>query len=83
MMSFYEKIWPDILEKRSFSMRGPATNGPYILEAMREGDTAMQRLANMALATEAAVKRNLPNDLRERIAKIAAKRVKPAAAPEE
>ena len=43
----------------------------------------MQRLANMALATEAAVKRNLSNDLRERIAKIAAKRVKPLAAPEE
>lgn len=83
MMSFYEKVWPDIIEKRGFSMRSPATNGPYISEAMRKGDTAMQRLANMALATEAAVKRNLPNDLRERIAKIAAKRVKPAATPEE
>lgn len=83
MMIFYEKIWPDILEKRSFSMRSPATNGPYILEAMRKGDTAMQRLANMALATEAAAKRNLSNELRERLAKIAAKRVKPVATPEE
>ena len=36
MMSFYETVWPDIIEKRGFSMRSPATNGPYILEAMRK-----------------------------------------------
>lgn len=83
MMSFYDKAWQEILEKRSFSMRSPATNGPYILEAMRKGDTAMRRMANMALATEAAARRNLPNDLRERLARVAAKRVKPAATQEE
>ncbi len=75
MMSFYEKVWPDIIEKRGFSMRSPATNGPYISEAMCKGDTAMQRMANMTVAMEAAVKRSLSTDLRERFAKIAAKRV--------
>lgn len=77
LMSFYARVWPEILEKRAFSMRGPATNGPIILEAMRKGQTAMQRMANMVLATEAAARRGLSNDLRERLSKIAAKRSKP------
>ena len=76
-MSFYERIWSEILEERAFSMRSPTTNGPIILEAMRKGKTAMQRMANMALATEAAVKRSLSTDLRERLSKIASKRYKP------
>jgi hypothetical protein len=77
LMSFYERVWPEILQGRAFSMRGPATNGPIILEAMRKGGTAMQRMANMVLATEAAAKRGLSNDLRERFSKIGAKRFKP------
>jgi hypothetical protein len=77
LMSFYERIWSEILEERAFSMRSPTTNGPIILEAMRKGKTAMQRMANMALATEAAVKRSLSTDLRERLSKIASKRYKP------
>jgi hypothetical protein len=78
-MSFYERVWPEMLHGRAFSMRSPATNGPLILEAMRKGETAMQRMANMVLATKAAAKRSLSNDLRERLSLIAAKRGKPDA----
>jgi hypothetical protein len=77
LMSFYERLWREILEKRKFSMRGPATNGPIILEAMQKGETALQRMANMVLATEAASKHSLSNDLRQRLSKVATKRLKP------
>ena len=83
LMSFYERVWPEILQERAFSMRSPTTNGPIILAAMRKGETAMQRMANMVLATQAAAKRHLSNDLRERLSKIAAKRSKPDATSEE
>jgi hypothetical protein len=83
LMSFYEGVWPEILQERAFSMRSPGTNGPIILEAMRKGETAMQRMANMVLATEAAAKRGLGNDLRERLSRIAGKRSKPDARSEE
>ena len=63
-------------------MRNPTVNGPYILEAIRRGDTAVQRMANMVLATEAAAKRNLSEDLRERLKGIAAPRAKSAATPD-
>ena len=51
LMTFYERIWPEILANRTFSMRSPLTNGPIILAAIRKGETAMQRMANMVLAT--------------------------------
>ncbi len=77
LMSYYERLWPEILEKRSFSVRGPQTNGPIILAALENGETPMQRMANMILATEAAARPSLSNDLRVRLSKIAAKRSKP------
>jgi hypothetical protein len=80
LMSFYEQAWPQILKERAFSMRSPSTNGPIILEAMRKGETAMQRMANMALATEAAARRRLSDDLRERFSQIAARLVRKSAA---
>jgi hypothetical protein len=76
LMSFYERVWPEILRDRAFSMHSPVTNGPIILSAIRKGETAMQRMANMVLATQAAARRGLSHDLRERISKIAAKRSK-------
>jgi tetratricopeptide (TPR) repeat protein len=82
LMPFYERVWREILQERTFSMRGPATNGPIILAAMRRGETAMQRLANMVLATEAAANRSLSNHLREQFSRIAAKGPKPDAASE-
>ncbi len=69
LMSFYERVWPEILRDRAFSMRSPVTNGPIILSAVRKGETAMQRMANMVLATEAAARRGLSHDLRERLSK--------------
>jgi tetratricopeptide (TPR) repeat protein len=83
LMSFYERIWPEILEHRSFCMSSPRTNGPIILSAMKRGDTALQRMANMVLATEAAAKRRLSNELRERLAKISARRSKSVAMSED
>jgi hypothetical protein len=74
MISFYERIWIDILDRRSFSMRNPATNGPYISNAMAQGETSVQRIANMVLAMEVAVKRKLSSDLREQFKNLAAKR---------
>ena len=77
LMSFYERIWPEILRDRAFSMRSPLTNGPIILAAIRKGETAKQRMANMVLATEAAARRGLSDNLRDRLSKAAAKRSKP------
>jgi len=83
MMRFYERLWPEILEKRTFSMRSPDTNGPIILDAMRKGETAMQRMANMVLATSAASTHGLSNELRDRLSRLAAKRFKPGPVLEE
>jgi len=83
LMAFYERVWPEILRDRAFSMRSPATNGPIILSAIRKGETAMQRMANMVLATEAAARRGLSHDLRERLSKIVAKRSKSQVVSEE
>lgn len=85
LMTFYERLWPEILEKRTFSMRGPSTNGPIITAAMRKGDTAMQRMANMVLASEAAAasKQSLSRDLRDRFSALAVKRSKPEPVLEE
>jgi hypothetical protein len=82
-MAYYEQLWLEIIDKRPFSMRGPATNGPIILAALAKGDTAMQRMANMVLATEAAARRSLSDGLRDLIAKIAAKRSRPDPMAEE
>jgi tetratricopeptide (TPR) repeat protein len=76
LMLFYERIWSDILKDRTFSMRSPSTNGPIILESIRKGETAMQRMANMTLATAAASKHSLSHDLRNQLSQIAAKRSK-------
>jgi hypothetical protein len=77
LMSFYERVWPEILRDRAFSMRSPLTNGPIILAAIRKGETAKQRMANMVLATEAAARRGLSDNLRDHLSKAAAKRSKP------
>jgi hypothetical protein len=82
LMAYYEQLWLEILHKRTFSMRGPTTNGPIILAALAKGDTAMQRMANMILATEAAARPRLSDNLRDQIAKIAAKRPRPDPAAE-
>jgi tetratricopeptide (TPR) repeat protein len=77
LMSFYERVWPEILRDRAFSMRSPVTNGPIILAAIRKSETAKQRMANMVLATEAAARRGLSDNLRDRLSKAAAKGSKP------
>jgi hypothetical protein len=50
---------------------------------LAKGETAMQRMANMILATEAAARPSLSDNLRDQIAKIAAKRTKPDPVAEE
>lgn len=76
LLAMFERVWSEILQDRTFSMRAPSVNGPLILEALRKGDTALQRLANMVLAAEAAVKRGLSDDLRSQIGKLAAKKIR-------
>jgi len=77
MMDVYERMWPDILENRSFSLRSPTTNGLIVQEAMHKGQTAKQRMANMVLAMEAASRRQLSDTLRQQFAKAAAPQEKP------
>jgi hypothetical protein len=48
-------------------------NRVYSGTAIRKGETAMQRMANMVLATEAAARRGLGHNLRERLSRTAAK----------
>jgi len=73
VMAFYDRLWPDILRHRRFSMRGPDTNGPIILEAMRKGATAFERMVNMALASEAASRQRLSDGVRQQLATTAAR----------
>jgi len=83
IMVVFDTMWPEIIEKRSFSMRSPLTNGPIILDAMRKGDTALQRMANLVLGAEAAESRHLSDDLRNKFSKMAQPRPKPAVITEE
>jgi hypothetical protein len=73
VVTFFESQWRDIVANRTFSMRDPSINGPNILAACRKGLTAMARLANLALASEAAVSRKLSPELRERFTRLANK----------
>jgi len=77
MMEVYVRMWSDILEHRSFSLRSPTTNGPIVQDAMHKGQTAKQRMANMVLALEATSGRHLSDALRDQFAKAAAPREKP------
>ncbi len=69
--SYFTHVWKDILTNRPFSVRSPAVIGPMVLEAATQGATPRAQLANMSLASEAAVRDSLSDDLRARIRALA------------
>ena len=62
-----------------FEMRSPGVNGPVILAAFNKGDTALARLANLVLATEASVSAHLPAGLRQTFQQISQPKAPPTA----
>jgi hypothetical protein len=68
VFEYFAKVWRDILANRTFSVRNPATTAPFILAALSKGATTNRaKLANLVLASEAAVRRHLSDDLRSNI----------------
>jgi tetratricopeptide (TPR) repeat protein len=67
VVGYFAQVWRDILENRTFSVRNPVVTGPYILKALSRGDGNLARLANIVLASEAAVRARLSDELRTQI----------------
>lgn len=77
VVAYFSKIWREILTDRTFSVRSPVTNGPLILAAVSKGETARARLANLVLATHAAVRERLSDELRTLICQMRQVKRKP------
>lgn len=67
----FKRVWQDIVTKRTFSMRNPSATGPFILAAFDKGITDTATLAQVALASEAAVQRQFSDELRALLHRIA------------
>jgi hypothetical protein len=67
VFQYFADVWRDILANRTFSVRNPAATAPFILAALSKGATSCAKLANLVLASEAAVRARLSDDLRARI----------------
>jgi hypothetical protein len=70
IVEYFSLVWRDILAKRAFSVRSPATNGPLILAAANDGYSARAKLANLILVAEAGVSAHLSSELRQTIWQI-------------
>jgi hypothetical protein len=70
IVEYFSQVWRDILAKRAFSVRSPATNGPLILAALNDGNSALAKLANLILVSEASVSAHLSSELRRTIWQI-------------
>jgi hypothetical protein len=68
---YFSHVWRDILAKRAFSVRNPGTSGPLILAALSKGASNCAKLANLVLASEAAVRTHLSDELKATIRAIA------------
>jgi hypothetical protein len=66
-VQFFAQVWRDILANRTFSVRNPIATGPFILSALSKGTSNCSKLANIVLASEAAVRPHLSNELRAKI----------------
>jgi hypothetical protein len=71
IFEYFAKVWRDILANRSFSVRNPVATGPFILGALSKDATNRAKLANLVLASEAAVRAHLSDDLRANIRAMA------------
>jgi len=70
VVQYFARVWRDILANRTFSVRNPAATGPFILSALSKGDSSRAKLANIVLASEAAVRAHLSDELRTKIREI-------------
>jgi len=68
VVGYLAQVWRDILADQTFSVRNPVVTGPFILKAPSRGVGSRARLANIVLASEAAVRAHLSD---ERLAGIA------------
>jgi hypothetical protein len=71
IVKYFSQIWRDILVERAFSVRNPTVNGQIILSSAVKGTTNRAKLANLVLASEAAVRGRLSDELRASIRKMA------------
>jgi len=69
--AYFSQVWRDILAGRAFSVLNPAVSGPLILAALSEGASNRAKLAKLVLASEAAVRANLSDELRATIRAVA------------
>ena len=67
IVEYFAQVWRDILANRTFSVRNPVVTGPFILKALSKGVGNRARLANIVLASEAAVRAHLSDELRTQI----------------
>jgi hypothetical protein len=65
-------IWRDILATRRFSVVAPAVSEPAIVESLSTSGPYVARLAHLILASRAAVRTGLSEDLRATIEGAAA-----------
>jgi hypothetical protein len=71
IVGFFSQVWRDVLANRTFSVRSPAATGPFILAALFKGASNRAKLAHLVLASEAAVRARLSDELRASIREIA------------
>jgi hypothetical protein len=78
IFEYFAGVWRDILSERTFSVRNPAATSPFILTAaLSKGPTSRAKLANLVLASEAAVRRHLSDELRASIRELSEPRRTP------
>jgi hypothetical protein len=78
VFEYFADVWRDILSNRTFSVRNPAATSPFILvAALSKGHSNRAKLANLVLASEAAVRRHLSDELRGSIRALTEERRTP------
>jgi tetratricopeptide (TPR) repeat protein len=70
IFEYFAQVWRDLVSNRAFLVRSPAANGPSILAALSMEGTNRAKLAHLVLASAAAVRSQLSNELREMIRKM-------------
>jgi hypothetical protein len=78
VFEYFADVWRDILSNRTFSVRNPAATSPFILAAaLSKRPSNRAKLAELVLASEAAVRPHLSDDLRGRIRALTEERRTP------
>jgi hypothetical protein len=77
IFEYFAHVWRDLLANRAFLVRGPAANGPSILTALSMDGSNCAKLAHLVLASEAAERPQLSDELRAKIRGITERRRTP------